>query len=114
MTRRGKRSIRARVLRELRAAWRSWGKPESSHVIDAVTGEIDLKYGVDELNLPSGTVLRLGNQRLDVEDIIEDKFRERCRELGVDVPTRTEAWSYNVNSFCSSILPVFYFPTNQP
>ena len=102
-----KRSIRARILRTLRYAWREKGKGQRSQIRDMATGEVNLKYSVEELDLPRGTTIRLGAYGLDVEDVIERKYREMCREMGVDRFDRVEALAASVSWLSNSLITPF-------
>ena len=107
-----KREKRARILSVMKQSWRSLGKPESCHIVDWETGEIDLANAIPELNLPKGTVLRQGAVHLDVDEIIRKNYVLRCIEEGLYNPDRVEALSFSVNQLCTSLLPAYIaYPT---
>lgn len=109
MVHRGKRSEKARIMRSLKQAWREQGKPEKEHIVDFVTMEIDLRSGVEELNLPPGTVLRQGAQRLDVETIIQTVYQQKCEELGLNTMNRLDVYSYEVVNMCTGSMQMTPF-----
>lgn len=100
---REKRSVRARILRMLKEAWRTKGKGEECHIKDPASNELALKYEIVELDLPRGTVLRLGDYKLDVEGVIERKYREACAIMGLDRLSRVEAISATVSTLTTDI-----------